>query len=84
MKVSELIKQLKDMDPEAEVVQLWEGDACAFINFVYMSKRGTCITADYNEPVYVESLVPRDEAIFDKGYFYEGNWHVPNDPDVEE
>ena len=55
MKVSELIEQLKEMDQNAKVMHLWDGELRTEIKYVYMGKTGICVTADEGEVAYSNS-----------------------------
>lgn len=52
MKVKELIEALKNMDQEADVRHLWDGEPRTDIEHVYMGKTGFCITSDGFEVAY--------------------------------
>lgn len=59
MQVKELIEKLKTMPQDAEVKHLWDGDPRTTINFVWLSKGGVVITADYDEVCYSGINRPR-------------------------
>jgi hypothetical protein len=60
MKVRQLIKHLIDMDLDADIFNLWDGEPRSSIECVYMSKSGICITADAGEIAYSNSGRPVD------------------------
>ena len=60
MKVQELIEQLKTMPDDADVWHLWDGEARTKIEFVWLSRDGNVITADFDMVCYSEKTRPMD------------------------
>ena len=58
MKVKELISQLLTMPLDAHVYHIWDGEPRTEINFIWVSKRGDVMTADYSENVYSDLSRP--------------------------
>lgn len=79
MKVNELISRLQEMDQDAEVLHLWDGELRTSIEHVYMGKTGDCVTADNGMVAYSNRGRPVD-APDEGGDRY---WETP-DPDVDE
>ena len=52
MKVKELISKLQDIDQDAEVMHLWDGELRTSIECVYIGKTGFCVTADFGMIAY--------------------------------
>ena len=76
MRVSELIYALKKMPQDAEVEHLWDGEPRTAINFVYLSKDGRVITADYNQDCYSTAGRPVDAPTRDEQTY----WSTPEEP----
>ena len=60
MTVSELIKRLGEMPVDAEVVYLWDGGARGGVEFVWESRGGRVVTADFGEVCYDDEDRPLD------------------------
>lgn len=60
MKVKTLIKKLEEMDQDADVMHLWDGELRTGIERVYMGKTGICVTADYEMVAYCDDARPID------------------------
>lgn len=73
MKVEELIEQLKRMPQYANVGHIWDGAYRTDIEFVWLSKGGTVLTADFAQYVYNDSDRPLDApSVKDEEY-----WSTP-------
>lgn len=79
MKVRELIEKLQDMPPDADVMHIWDGAARTEINFVWVSKSGKVMTADYGQVVYRDVSRPLG-AEDEKANRY---WQTPDAPENE-
>jgi hypothetical protein len=73
MKVKELISILEEMSPDADVKHLWDGEARTSIEYVWLSRGGDVITADYEMVCYSEETRPAS-APSKKEYQY---WETP-------
>jgi len=60
MIVSELIEKLKQMNQEAEIRHLWDGELYTSIDHVYMGKTGICVTAGEGQVAYSDDGRPID------------------------
>ncbi len=60
MKVKQAIELLKNMDQDAELVHLWDGECRTSIEHIYMGKTGNCVTADCEMVAYSEAARPID------------------------
>ena len=58
MKVKQAIELLKNMDQNAEVMHLWDGECRTSVEHIYMGKTGVCVTADCEQPAYSEEGRP--------------------------
>ena len=79
MKVSELIKCLKEMPEDAEVFHLWDGEARTIINHVWLSRSGDVITADSGMTCYSTETRPIDAPTKEEDRY----WETPSDEDAE-
>ncbi len=52
MKVSELIKRLKEMPADAQVLHLWDGALRTAIEHVWLTRTGVVGTGDHDEVCY--------------------------------
>ena len=66
MKVKDAIKLLKEMDQNAELSHLWDGELRTDINFIYMGKTGICVTSDYNQVAYSDDARPKNAPCSDQ------------------
>lgn len=74
MKVKQAIELLKNMDQEAELMHLWDGECRTDIELIYMGKTGVCVTADFDQAAYSDECRPID-ALSEKESPY---WSTPN------
>jgi hypothetical protein len=58
MKVEQLIKALEALPKDADVYHLWDGEARTGINYVWLSRGGDVVTADYGMVCYSEETRP--------------------------
>jgi hypothetical protein len=58
MKVKELINKLKGMPQDADVWQLWHGDARSEIKLVWLSRDGRVMASDTNEICQTDEVRP--------------------------
>ena len=54
MKVSELIKRLEDMPPDAEVFGIYDGATRLEVSTLWLARSGTVVVADYGAVVYYD------------------------------
>jgi len=80
MTVKDLIFELQKMPMDKEVYHIWDGVPRGIINFVYLSKDGDVMTADYNTFVYSDGARP-PHAPDEKTCKY---WKLPMDPEDED
>jgi len=78
MKVSSLIKKLERLPQDAEVKHLWDGSAYTTIEFIWISKGGYVVTADYSEVCYHDEDRPID-APLKSDYRH---WSTPVNPNI--
>ena len=60
MKASQLIAALQAMPQDAEVLHLWDGEARTGVEFVWLSRDGRVITADYGMVCFSTETRPPD------------------------
>lgn len=60
MKVKELIAQLTNLNPEAKVKIIYDGEPRMNLDVVYESKMGKIMVTGKNEPVYTDKYRPKD------------------------
>ena len=75
MTVKELISQLMDMPQDAVVLHVWDGSARTEINFVWLSRGGDVITADYDMVCYHTEQRPIDAPTEEEDRY----WSTPPD-----
>jgi len=71
MKVNELIVRLTQMDQEADVYHLWDGEPRTIIEHVYMSKTGLCVTADFSMVAYSNEGRPVGAPSSEEDHYWE-------------
>jgi len=76
MTVSELIKILQKMPPDAQVLHLWDGELRTAIEHVWLTRDGQVGTADFEEYCYIRASWPAD-ATLKAGQSY---WMTPSAP----
>lgn len=72
MTVAELIEELKKMPQDARVFHVWDGKPRTAITFVWLSRSGNVMTADYNQNVYTNEHRPADAPSDDR------YWKMPD------
>jgi len=80
MKVLELIKQLKTMPKDSNVLHLWDGEARTGIELVWLSRDGDVITSDYEMVCYSEGTRPKDSPTEEE----DKNWETKQGGSDEE
>lgn len=58
MKVQELIDVLKEMPPDADVTQLWDGELRTNVELIWLAKNNNVVVADFGEVCYSDSARP--------------------------
>lgn len=74
MRVTELIKRLQEMPPDAEVWSLWDGGLGSEINCVWLARSGVVATSDYDAVCYDTEDRPADAPT----NAVEPYWHTSN------
>ena len=69
MNVKELIEELKKLPHESEVRYVYDGDARASVNKIWLAKSGIVILSDFDEYVSHEMDFPINES-YKKGDVY--------------
>ena len=71
MKVAQAIYELKKMRGDAELLYLWDGEARATVEHIYMAKSGACVCADSEEVVYDDRDRPLDAPTQEQVKYWE-------------
>lgn len=74
MTAAELIAELSKLPPDAKVWHLWDGELRTEINFVWLSKGGDVVTADYDQVAYSDDARPIDAPNIE-------HWETPERPE---